>query len=83
MGISFDEADAVLQRAGFKIVRARTDRPPRPSDDYSTYDVLAELQITPDKSADLMGAWVVPRPQRMMDYRTVARVTGRIKKKVD
>jgi hypothetical protein len=83
-GVTFDDAENVLRSAGFRIVRPRkTELLPTPENVLPAYDVSAELPMTAERPAELMGVRVILRPRVILDYEVVHEVWGRIEKKED
>jgi hypothetical protein len=79
VGTSFDEAEAILEQAGFTIVRPRKQEPPQKfGSTLPTYDVVAQLRTTTDSVR--MNVHAVLRAQKIMDYGVVGEVFGRMSK---
>lgn len=84
VGISFDDAEAILQRADFEIIQPRkTALSPTYTNHLSTYDVVAQLRRFTENPPAHMLVRVVLRPKGVMDYGMVGELWGRISKKED
>jgi hypothetical protein len=80
-GISFDEAESILQRAGFTITRPRRTEPvPEFKKFQESYDVLADVDVRTGNPPVQMRVRVGLRTPGDMNYEVVAGVWGRLLK---
>jgi hypothetical protein len=81
IGMSFDDAEAILEQAGFQIIQPRKTSPSSSHRDLvSSYDVVAVLRRTTDVPPTRMDVHVVLRPKGILDYRQVAGLWARTSK---